>query len=209
MKTIKAYKIIGLLITLIVILFVIYISKYQQLINEGSELADTHCIEINPLIIKRKQAYIYAINVAKLNTNLYMEEIDKYLKFSKEYVKAEKKWLDKENSFLNRWDVKLLIDKRIREAGIWQYKSYLADYLGSDAIVKAFDAKDKKEQKRLLDVVVQTSKDMNEADVEYVKMWENRYSDFDIRNYFIRIPSPKCPQENYNIPDVGKALGIY
>ena len=77
-------------------LFVGYIYKYQQLINEGSYLADEHCIKINPLIIDRKNKYLDQYNlILKAGSDTataeeYHAALDKYMQASDVYQKEEK-----------------------------------------------------------------------------------------------------------------------
>lgn len=204
-KRLGIVKIVGLLLILVVLSFGAYIIKYQLLVNEGSRLADQHCLVVNPLIIQRKQAYIDLIEITQINPNLYMEFNNKYLDYSKKYLTAEKQWLKTQDAFMNRWDVKWLVDKNIQAAGALQYKMYLADYQGTDALVKAFETKDPREQERLMKIVAQTGNDAIKAQEAYVKAWDNKPTGF-VRNYLIKVPTSKCPAENFDFPDVTKAL---
>lgn len=198
----KNKKIIAFLIVVPAILFTLYIAKYQALIKESSALSDQHCLDVNPLIIERREKYIESLQVATLNTDLAVEAMGEYLNLSKEYVKAEKQWLKKQEAFLNRWDVQMFLDRSVQEAGKWQYRIYEADYRSIDAVTRALGTKDTKEHDRLIQLSQQATKDGKYAQTEYTKLWKNRPTNFDIRNYFLTIPPSRCPDENFDIPDV-------
>ncbi len=82
-------------------LFVFPTWKYQQLINEGSVIADEQCLKVNPLIIARKNSYINSMKILQASGSAqdYWTETDKYLDISKKYILAEDSWLAPKSIF--------------------------------------------------------------------------------------------------------------
>ena len=83
----KLVVIISLSFISLIIIFCLSTFKYQQLVNEGSIIADKQCLNVNPLIIQRKNSYTETIRIAKLNGSEkdYWKEQERYLTISKKY----------------------------------------------------------------------------------------------------------------------------
>lgn len=192
------------------ILAIIYLSKYQSLVEETSSLADEHCIEINPLITDRKEKFISAIKAVVDNPDAFSGNYEQYQSASKRYLERESGWLMREKALLNRWDFKLFVDPMIQEAGMWEYRMYKADFDGTDLLLKASYEKNEEIQEQLVKKAEVARKEFEKSKYEYNKMWEERPTPnpLDFKNYFIKIPESKCPPENLNIPDVEKELEI-
>lgn len=197
--------VIGLIIVIVVIgiFFTIYILRYQKLIAEGSVLADDHCLIVNPLIIERKNKYLDSMKVLQASGSAedYWKETEQYISISKDYLSAEDKWLGKQKQYIDRWDFNLLIPHQTKEAAKYQFKGRVADRNSTDALIKLFEEKDPDKQKILSEEVVGETLKSKKAEEEYNKIW-NLPRTFDIRNYFTKVPPSKCPDKNFDIPDV-------
>lgn len=185
-------------------LFCISIFKYQQLVNEGSIIADKQCLNVNPLIIQRKNSYSETIRIAKANgtEEEYWKEQNNYLSISKKYIQAQQLWLNEQKTFMNRADYKLFIPQVIQKAGLLQYESREADLKATIAVTDMFKSlTDTNKQKELATIILNEKKKQEAAEAELDKMWKST-SNFDIRQRFIRVPKTKCPKENLEIPEV-------
>ncbi|OGK62596.1 hypothetical protein A2334_03525 [Candidatus Roizmanbacteria bacterium RIFOXYB2_FULL_38_10] len=192
------------LILFIVLCFTISTLTYQRLVNEGSVIADKQCLNVNPLIIQRKNSYTETIRIAKANGSEedYWKEQINYLEISKKYIQAQQSWLKEQSAFINRTDYKLFIPKIIQKAGLLQYQSREADMKSTIAVTEMFKSlTDTNKQKELATTILNEKKKQEAAEAELDKIWKSK-SNFDIRVRFIRVPKTQCPKENLNIPEV-------
>lgn len=201
-------KRLGVIITLplifLIIIFCLSTFKYQQLVNEGSVIADKQCLNVNPLIIQRKNSYTETIRIAKANGSEkdYWKEQERYLAISKKYIQAQQGWLREQKAFMNRADYKLFIPQIIQKAGILQYQSREADLKSTIAVTEMFRSlTDTNKQKELATTILKEKKKQEMAEAELDQIWKSK-SNFDIRARFIRVPQTKCPKENLEIPEV-------
>lgn len=185
----------------------ITIFLYQNVINQGSALADKQCLNVNPLIIARKESYIKSIQDIQETENIdgYLEESKNYIRISKEFIKTQNKWIEEQEALMNRWDYKLLMPAEIKELGRLQIRSRKAEVISSKTILKLFEAKDDASREDLLKIVFKQTEIANEADNAYEELWNKGQKPSWIDD-FISIPTSKCPQENLNIPDVNDTL---
>jgi len=199
----KIIKIIIIVFSLISLVYVLYIFKFQQLVNEGSIIADKQCMNVNPFIIGRKNSYINEMKIMsnKGSADEYMRELNNYINFSNKYIPAQKKWLDEEKTYMNRWDYKLILPTEIQKLGMLQYISREADLQGTQAILNILKTTDINKQKEYVKVIVDKVKIAKDADNEYDQIYKKGIP-FDWRMKFIKVPTSKCPKENLNIPNV-------
>ncbi len=199
-------------ITTIAILLLLYfggsILAYQLLINEGSVLADNQCLKVNPIIIDRKNAYIKSMQALKDNDlKTYEKETDKYLAASNKYVQEQESWLKAQKKFIDRWDFQYFNPSYVKEAAMTQFVSRVADVESTKLLVEAFYVKDlnmsiaEEDGKKAMDQI----KLRNAADKKYDEIWDNP-GKLDWRTKFIKVPPSKCPDENFNIPNVDDFL---
>ena len=187
-------------------LFVGYIYKYQQLINEGSYLADEHCIKINPLIIDRKNKYLDQYNLilkagsGTANAEEYLAALDKYMQSSDVYQKEEKLWLDKQRRYLDSKAFDLLIHSHIKEAGQYQYDMYKADYDSSVFLSAEYKEQDPDKQQELSNKVMEAVTRNKEAEDKYNSVWEREKGKSGWIFRFAKVPPSKCSEENYDFP---------
>lgn len=194
MKKNKIIKILVGIIILTIILFMGYVFKYQQLVDEGSVLADEQCLTVDPLIKERKELYNNSLQIldASGSADEYMAETSKYLVVSKKYTKAQKDWLSKQKAFINRWDYKLFVPSYIQDLSRLQFISREADVKAQEALEEAFIIKDNKKQLELSNIVMIETNKRNKADEEYDKIWKNYSNKFDVRVYFAKVPASAC-----------------
>lgn len=188
-------------------LFIFSTWKFQQLIDEGSVIADEQCLKVNPLIIERKNDYLASMGViiASGSAEKYWAETNKYLEVSKKYTEAQKSWLAHQKAYMDRWDFNFFIPTYIREATKAQYNSREAQMKSTKGIVELFETYNKidlEHQKTLSDSILEETKKSQDADDEYNRIYEASQGKFDLRNNFTTVPQSKCPPENFNIPDV-------
>ena len=201
-------KLLIISITLGIGLFAGYIYKYQQLVNEGSYLADEHCIKINPLIIDRKNKYLDQYNLilkagsGTATAEEYHAALDKYMQSSDVYQQKEKLWLDKQRRYLDSKAFNLLIHSYIREAGQYQYEMYKADYDSSVFLSAEYKEQDPDKQQELSNKVMEAVTRNKEAEDKYSSVCEREKGRSDWIYRFVKVPSAKCPEENYNFPEL-------
>jgi hypothetical protein len=194
-------------VAFIIMAVVLYHHQYQTLIDEGSDLADEHCIKVNPLIIDRKNRYIdnYKVMIASGSAEDFQRTLQDYIDVSKKYTDAEYAWVNKDSLFQNRWDFKLIVPSYLKKAAAAQNTKYYNDYLAASAVNAAFLATDSASQKSLSDMVMDYTQKSNQAQDEYNAIFDSPHG-FDIRNFFLSTPLSTCPPQNLNIPDVNEFL---
>lgn len=198
----KVWLIVGFLILVFVFLFLFSTFKYQQLVNEGSVVADKQCLYVNPLIIKRKESYVKFINVYFVKGDKkYGSEINNYLSTSKKYIKEQEKWLKEQYLYMSRRDFIMFMPTQFKALGKLQYISREAEMKSIQAIVKAIESRDANYQKKYLKVVTDQTEIANTANKESSRLSKSKQS-FDPRTSFVKFPKTKCTKENLNIPTV-------
>ena len=97
----------------------------------------------------------------------------------------------------------------IRNAAQLQYDSRVADVKATSSIVELFETYQKidtAKQKALSDTILNETKKSNDLNDKYTKVYDHPKRTFDLRDYFTSVPQTKCPEENFNIPDVPSLL---
>lgn len=193
-KKFDVIKIIVGIIVLTIILFMGYLFKYQQIVDEGSVLADEQCLNVEPLIKEKKALYDSSLQIldASGSAEEYMTETSRYLGVSTKFIKAQREWLNKQRIFINRWDYKLLVPSYIQELSRLQFISREADVRSQEALEEAFTTSDNKRQLELSNTVIIEADNRNKADEDYNRIWKNYSNKFDIRTYFVNIPTSAC-----------------
>lgn len=191
------------ILVVILILSSVYTSKFREVVNEGSNLIDEHCIKVNPLIIDRKNKFTEEYNVMLSNSgqDKYIEALNNYRKSAVAYINEEKLWLSKYKTFIESNTFNLLMPLYVKEASKYQYQMYEGQYNSAVYMERAWDEKDQALQLDLSNKVIEETKKSNKATDKYNALWD---SDLKIHwmFYLIKTPPSKCPAENYNIPDV-------
>lgn len=199
---------VSIFVALTIGYLLISVFAYQKLVNEGSVLADNQCLNVNPIIISRKNSYIKSLQAINDNDfEEYEKQTDNYFKFSKEYVAAQTKWLEDQNKFVNRWDFQHFNPSYIKNAANHQYYSRLADMESTKLLIDSYEVAqlNKSLSEELALKSMEKIKIRNDADKKYDEIWNNP-GKLDWRTRFIKVPTSKCPDENFNIPDVDEFL---
>jgi len=181
---------------------------YQRLVNESSVLEDNQCLTVNPLIIERKNSYIREIEAVKANNlDEFSQEIDNYFDISKKLVTAQKTWLDDQKSYIDRWDFQYFIPDYMKEAAMAQFVARDADMKSTQYLIDSYETSqiNKSLAKELGDKAMEQIKIRNEAEKKYDELFNNPRK-LDWRARFTNIPASKCPDENFDIPDVDDFL---
>jgi len=204
MKIIKTIVIVlGGLILLAIGVFTLFTLTYQRITNEGSMIADKQCLNVNPLIIERKNSYIKSttLMLAGGDPKEYWAEQERYVALSKKYMAAQDAWLQEQKQLMDRWDYQLIVPQHVKDAFRYQYISREADMEGARALVQIFaSVGDQERQKQLAQIILDEHKKQDAADKAYSLIWDTAPKN-DIRMRFIKIPQTTCPAENFNIPD--------
>lgn len=188
--------------------FVLSIVMYQKLINEGSVLADNQCLRINPIISERKNHYIKSMEALKKNDfEGYEGETTAYFERSKQYAEEQNKWLEDQKAYMNRWDFNYFLPGYIKTAAQYQYDSRKADTESTALLIDAFEVAELNQSlsEELGQKAVELVKVRNEAEKKYDEIWDNP-GKLDWRTRFVKVPESKCPDENFNFPDVEEFL---
>lgn len=191
-------------VVIAIIIFVGYIFEYQQLVTEGSLLADEHRIKVNPLIIDRKNKYQDEWNLimASASATQVEDSVNKYFQASDAFIKEEQGWLAKQKRYLNSKAFNLLMPSYIKEAANFQYQMYEADYNSSVYLNQGFKETDKNKQVELGNKVLEETAKSKEAGDKYSGIWEREKGRSDWIYYFVKVPQSKCPKKNNDFPNV-------
>lgn len=202
----------AIIITLPLLLLAVYLISsftiYQRLVNEGSILADNQCLKVNPLIIGRKNSYIKSIQALENNDfEGYEGETVAYFEYSKMYVSEQAKWLEEQKKYMDRWEFKYFIPEYMKNAAMTQYAAREADKKSTEYLIDSFEVYQLNESlaQDLSNKAMQQIKIRNDAEKKYDDLWDNP-GKLDWRTRFIRAPESKCPDENFDIPDVDDFL---
>lgn len=180
------------------LLFASYMFKYQQLVNEGSALAEEHCLKVNPVIeIKQQKALKYfntIVSSSSAESSVRLTSTE-FSKSAQDVVNVSSDWMKKQKEFLDRWDFQFFTSKEIKDLFYAQYDKYLADIDGNKFVVEYFNYfEDPTIRQRFEESIkrqVQTQLVLDEA----LKTAGKRS---DIRWYFTKVPVSKCDlKEDY------------
>lgn len=195
-------------IVLVIGYFVFTLFMYQQLVNKGSVLADNQCLKVNPLIIERKNSYIRQMEAAKANNpDEFFKEMDNYYTISKRFVIAQKTWLDAQKQYMDRWDFQYFIPDYMKESAKTQFISRDADRQSTQYLIDSYE---------IYQINQSIAQDLGNKAMEQIKIRnvaEKKYDEtfdaprkLDWRTRFIKVPASKCPDENFDIPNVDDFL---
>lgn len=204
MSVLKKKIILGTLIITSLVLTAGYLYLFQTLVNQGSALADEHCMKVNPLIIARKNAYAAEINLIKKNAGVdeVLKVMDDYSKVNTKYIKAEQAWLAKENEFIQGLIFKIIMPGYIQEAAGYQYDMYKADFKSSLYLEKTFIAKDDTVKNQLKDKVIEQINKRNYSEKKYNDILDSEDGRFHWQFLIVKVPPTICPDKNFDIPEI-------
>jgi len=214
-KTIKIKSkkklIISILVFPIILIFGYFaftLFMYQYLVNRGSVLADNQCLKVNPLIIERKNSYIREIEAAKANnSDEYFKEMDNYYAISRKFVTAQTAWLDAQKAYMDRWDFQYFIPEYMKEAARTQFVARDADRKSTQYLIDSYEIYQLNEAiaQDLGNKAMEQIKIRNDAEKKYDEIFDAPRK-LDWRTRFIKVPASKCPDENFDIPNVDDFL---
>lgn len=190
---------------LLVLIYLFFLSSYQKVVNDATVLADAHCLDVNPLIIARKNSYLASWKILESSGSAedYWKEMGNYKNLSMQYRDAEAGWLNTQEKFLQRWDYRFLTPDIIKRGMENQYRSRQGELLLTHLTLEAFDATDEAKQKELFDTMMDIKQKLNKTDEDYEWLErEAKKKPLTLLDLLIRIPTTKCPPENFNIPEI-------
>lgn len=187
--------------------------RFQQVVKEEASLNDERCLNINPVVIERKNAYLSSMQaMVTSGEEAFIEENKKYVNLLKNNVTVESEWSLKYKKLLDRWDFKLLIPPILQKTARLRWESHVYENETSKNMIvlteSFFQDGDENDPKLKeagdnIKILTKQSGDV-EAELETLANDSSLYKDFRIS--LMRIPESKCPDENYNIPDVQNEL---
>lgn len=190
---IQLLKIFIIIILLSIIGYFLYIEKYQQIVYEGTALAEEHCQTIEPVIRERNRVFMNNIEI--LYTSTDAEELDSIRNeiLLHSIILSDKygPWLNKEKTFLERWDTKLLMSNHLKEVFLAEYEKYKIDDIQNDIfylhIKKLPERTLEEELESILQQQIKTQQILQEKIT-----FASKQKDF--KTKFIDIPELNCPE---------------
>ncbi len=201
------------LVILPILVFGLYVYKYNALAMEGWKLFNERCNNVNPALIKVRNTHLGLGAAMSGQATPSAEQFEKDLlalpETANRYLTQEKVWLDKQGAYINRWDFKLLEPEYIKSATRHQlamYQSYydyykvVGDFFSAGFNAKATGTKFDFEGNpiELMDKYLyerNTNQDL------YFKAIDKGQKIKDWRKMFAQVPEPNCPEENMHIPE--------
>lgn len=171
------------------------------------QISDFHCIEVNPLIIERKNSYVILMDHL-LNEDIeqYTIETERYMDLSTQYARKEKEWINMQTEFLRKPDVKKYTPKIILEGEQLLIEQRDAEMKSSLSIIKMGMVESEEESQKLIADVKKYNTIAEEKEKTYWELVEEKKSMPDLREWFISFPESRCPEQNLEIPDTMQDL---
>jgi len=176
-----------------------YVYKYQQLVYEGSVLADERCLTLDSVIArKQEKAVEYYQTIATITDPGEMKAAsDSLIPYFAETIEVSDRWLEKQKAFIDRWDFKFFTHGALEKAFYAQYDKYIADYESNQLMIEYIqNLPDKSLEQDLINSIKKQSEKQTILD-ESIKEAEQR-SDFRYR--FIQVPESKCSESPFKNP---------
>jgi hypothetical protein len=191
-----------IVLAVITLVYVGYVLKYQQLLNEGTEIANQQCTDVNPLIFHRKKLYVDTMQIltASGSTKTYWDKTDQFLIVSKQYIAAQKAWLVKEKAYIHRWDFKVFAPSYIQHMAQLQYDSREADMKAQiilDQMLGRFYLTGEDTGEQQMGEVTELTAKRDKADKEMEELWKEHQGKFEVRTFFITVPTNECSNQKY------------
>lgn len=183
----------GFLFLFGILLFVGYMYKYQQLINEEAIIADERCLVIKPIIAKKQLAALKYFEVFASSTSAQMKlaTSNEVIKYTKMTVTTSAPWMKKQKLFLDKWEFSFFTNEKLKDVFYAQYDKDLANYEGNIALIEYFD---KFEDPQYQSNVLKAIKKQDETQTILDKAIKEAEKRFDIRWYFTKVPLSKCKE---------------
>lgn len=184
-------KIILSVIILLIVLFVGYMYKYQQLVNEGSYLQEERCLALDPLFVQKDQSIqdYTKVYYSTASAEVIQKASDRMIQDFSSTIAISEPWMKKEREYLERWDFKFFIDSKGVDVFNALYDKYMADLNANRAMVNyAKNTTDEKLRLGVADTMYKQDVAQKKLDEKF-EIAKNR---FDIRSYFIKVPKLRC-----------------
>lgn len=185
--------IFGFFFLLGILLFAGYMYKYQQLVNEGSALADERCLTIDPIIAKKQLLALEYFKVfsSSSSAETKMAKVDEMEKYLKQTVTTSEPWLKKQKKFIDSEDFNFFTDEKIKDAFYAEYDKYVADLEANIAMINYFE---KFEEPWYSTVAYNKVKAQDEMQTVLDEKLTELQKHFDIRWFFTKVPQSKCEE---------------
>ncbi len=199
----KALKLIGLALIAPIALIGVYSRILQSHANESQKIFDDRCNNVNPILIKYKQAYLDMVNLMKTDPQPKSEPIlnlyNQYLGGIRAYLPLEKSWLEKQRVFVNRWDFQTFEPKYMKDLATAQTDMYQAYFNHAKSIIDIAD-------NQATHSATVEKDNLYIASDRYFKLRDEAIKIVDWRKFLWKMPPVNCPEKNLNIPETGGAL---
>lgn len=199
----KIFKVFLILIGISILIFGVYLYKLHSLSIIGNKIYEYRCTNVNPPRIAYKNSYLKYIDYTKFPEKYKKEDlqtfIGDYISEMRKYVAEENNWIEKQNSFINRLDYKLIEPWYFKK--FFDYQMEMTKYYLNDAqsILNLWDKKISSDE--LMSNYDEIRKQQDDAVHKYNDFYDQLDTLFDWRKKIIIVPTPKgCTEENTTIP---------
>lgn len=205
----KLIKVFLVLILVAVASFGIYAYKLHSLANEGNNLFEQRCLQVNPHLIAYKNSFLTMADMINNPENYEAgsgsEVFQNYIAEMDNYLEAEDNWLDKQSAYINRWDFQLFEPWYIKQAADYQiqmYEGYRDDAKYMMEVYNAGGATDE-----LWDKQGEARDRRDKYSQLYYEFGNEATEIFDLRKFLAIVPAPEgCTEENMTIPNTSGAI---
>lgn len=205
----KLIKVFLVLILVAVASFGIYAYKLHSLANEGNNLFEQRCLQVNPHLIAYKNSFLAMADMINNPENYEAgsgsEVFQNYIAEMDNYLEAEDNWLDKQSAYINRWDFQFFEPWYIKQAADYQiqmYEGYRDDAKYMMEVYNAGGATDELWGKQ------GEARDRRDKYSQLYYEFGNEATEiFDLRKFLAIVPAPEgCTEENMTIPNTSGAI---
>lgn len=199
----KLLKVIGIVLVIFIVLIGVYSRILQAHADESQRIFDDRCNNVNPVLIKYKQAYLDMVNLMKTDPQPKSEPIinlyNQYLDGIRAYLPLEKSWLEKQRTFVNRWDFQTFEPKYMKDLAIAQTDMYQAYFDHAKSIIDIAD-------NQSTNSATVEKDNLYIASDKYFRLQDEATNLMDWRKLLWKEPPVNCPEKNLEIPETGGAL---
>lgn len=209
----KRIKWIGIALACLAILFALgaglFAWRYQKIVDRFSELADEHCLTINPLIIERKTTtrdFLQLVSdpQAFASADKYDDLTRNYYEVSSKYIDGENAWMAKQKQITGSLEFRILVPAQVQKAAVLQLAVYKADRDGSVAMMNVLNSffSGREPEMRDFKKIADSKNNQDKYWDEYDKLFRKNSNNRDPRLFFFSPPPSKCPAENFDFPNI-------
>lgn len=202
---VKIFKILAVFMFVIFGFVLTFWFISQKVMDDGFALVDRYCIDVNPTIIARKNSYSKFIETMKASASAedQVKASDENINDLRKNYETEKAWLIEGKNFYQRWDYKLFGIPETKRAAEVKYQLISLENDMSKAILDYYNGPG--EESRGADMfqdMVEKTKRRAQLEGDYEKAVDGVMNSKDLRYRLLRVPASKCPDENWQIPEV-------